>query len=129
MPIRALIDAGVPVALSSDNVPYSMLWTMWEALARYDADSGRTIGESELTREEALRMICQTGAMVTWDEDAKGALEVGKLADIVVLDGDPLSCAEDAIRDIRVERTFLGGREVFGPGIADPGPVDGMDPA
>ena len=33
IPIRRLLDAGVPVSLSSDNVPYSMLWTMWEALA------------------------------------------------------------------------------------------------
>ena len=128
MPIRALIDAGVPVALSSDNVPYSMLWTMWEALARYDADSGRRLGESNLTREEALRMICQTGAMVTWEEDVKGTLEPGKMADMAVLDADPLSCAEDALKDIRVKHTFVGGREVFGPGMADPGPVDGMDP-
>ena len=128
MPIRALIDAGVPVALSSDNVPYSMLWTMWEALARYDADSGRTLGKSDLTREEALRMICQTGAMVTWEEDIKGTLEPGRMADMAVLDNDPLSCPEDALKDIRVERTFLGGREVFGPGMTDPGPVDGMDP-
>ena len=128
MPIRALIDAGVPVALSSDNVPYSMLWTMWEALARYDADSGRTLGESNLTREEALRMICQTGAMVTWEEDVKGTLQPGRMADMVVLNGDPLTCPQDALKDIRVEHTFLGGREVFGPGMTDPGPVDGMDP-
>ena len=128
MPVRALIDAGVPVALSSDNVPYSMLWTMWEALARWDEDSGRRIGESNLTREEALRMICQTGALVTWDEDRKGALEVGKLGDIVVLDDNPLTCEEDRLKDIRVEHTFLGGREVFGSGMMDPGPVDGPDP-
>lgn len=128
MPVRALIDAGVPVALSSDNVPYSMLWTMWEALARWDEDSGRRIGESNLTREEALRMICQTGALVTWEEDRKGTLEVGKLGDIVVLDDNPLTCQEDRLKDICVEHTFLGGREVFGPGMTDPGPVDGPDP-
>ena len=128
MPIRALIDAGVPVSLSSDNVPYSMLWTMWEALARWDADSGRRIGQSNLTREETLRMICQTGALVTWEEDRKGTLEVGKLGDIVVLDDNPLTCEEDCLKDIRVEHTFLGGREVFGPGMVDPGPIDGPDP-
>ena len=128
MPIRALIDAGVPVALSSDNVPYSMLWTMWEALARWDADSGRKLGESRLSREEALRMVCQTGALVTWQEDVKGSLEVGKMADIVILDTDPLTCAEDTLKDIKVEHTYVAGREVFGPGIADPGPIDGMDP-
>jgi len=128
MPVRALIDAGVPVALSSDNVPYSMLWTMWEALARWDEDSGRRLGESNLMREEALRMICQTGALVTWEEDRKGTLEVGKLGDIVVLDDNPLTCEEDRLKDICVEHTFLGGREVFGPSMTDPGPVDGPDP-
>ena len=83
MPIRALLDAGVPVALTSDNVPYSMLWTMWEALARWDEDSKRRIGTANLSREEALRMVCQTGALVTWDETSKGTLELGKLGDIV----------------------------------------------
>ena len=127
MPVRALIDAGVPVALSSDNVPYSMLWTMWEALARWDGDSGRRLGDSNLTREEALRMICQTGALVTWEENRKGTLEVGKLGDVVILDGNPLTCEEDELKDIRVDHTFLGGREVCGPGMTDPGPVDGPD--
>ena len=115
MPIRALVDAGVPVALTSDNVPYSMLWTMWEALARWDEDSKRRIGTPNLTREEALRMVCQTGALVTWDENSKGTLEVGKLGDIVVLEDNPLTCDEDLIKDISVSHTFLGGREVFGP--------------
>ena len=126
MPIRKLLDAGVPVALSSDNVPYSMLWTMWEALARWDADSERRIGDSHLTREEALRLITQTGPTLTWEEDRKGTLEIGKLGDIVVLDEDPLSCEEDDIKDIGVVRTFVGGREVFGPSHDDPGPIDGV---
>ncbi len=126
MPIRKLLDAGVPVALSSDNVPYSMLWTMWEALARWDADSERRLGDSHLAREEAFRLITQTGPMLTWEEDRKGTLEIGKLGDIVVLDDDPLTCEEDRIKDIGVVRTFVGGREVFGPGHDDPGPIDGI---
>ncbi len=125
MPIRELLDAGVPVALSSDNVPYSMLWTMWEALARWDRDSQSRLGESRLQRDEALRLITRTGPLLTWEEDRKGTLEIGKLGDIVVLDDDPLTCSEDALKDIPVVHTFLGGRQVFGPGMADPGPVDG----
>ena len=125
LPIRELLDAGVAVALSSDNVPYSMLWTMWEALVRFDRDSGKCLGESRLGREEALRLITQTGPLLTWDEQRKGTLEVGKLADFVVLADDPLTCSDDALKDIAVVHTFVGGREVFGPGVADPGPVDG----
>jgi len=126
MPIRKLLDAGVPVALSSDNVPYSMLWTMWESLARWDADSERRIGDSRLTREEAFRLITQTGPLLTWEEDRKGTLEIGKFGDIVVLDEDPLACEEDRIKDIGVLRTFVGGFEAFGPGHEDPGPIDGV---
>ena len=126
IPIRRLLDAGVPVSLSSDNVPYSMLWTMWEALARWDADSGRALGESRLGREEALRLVTQTGPLISFEEHRKGTLEPGKLADLVVLDTDPLTCEQDRLKDISVLRTFVGGRETFGPGMDDIGPVDGI---
>ena len=126
IPIRRLLDASVPVSLSSDNVPYSMLWTMWEALARWDADSGRTLGESRLGREEALRLVTQTGPLISFEEHRKGTLELGKLADLVVLDTNPLTCEQDRLKEIGVERTFVGGRETFGPDLDDIGPVDGI---
>ncbi|HXH81599.1 MAG TPA: amidohydrolase family protein, partial [Candidatus Tectomicrobia bacterium] len=111
-PIRDLLDAGVPVALSTDNVPYSMLWTMWEALARWDGDAGRRLGESGLTREEALRISVQSGHLLTWSEDRRGVIEPGRDADLVVLDGDPLTCAEDALPALAVDLTIVGGRIV-----------------
>ena len=113
IPIRRMLDAGVPVALSTDGVPYSMLWTAWEAIARWDDDGQRRLGESRLTREEALRIAIQSGHRLTWNEDRFGSLEVGKVADMVVLAEDPLSCELDRLKDIRVDRTFLGGQEVF----------------
>jgi len=115
IPIRRMLDGGVPVALSTDGVPYSMLWTAWEALARWDEDGQRQLGDSQLSREEALRLAVQSGHRLTWNEDRYGTLEVGKVADMVVLDEDPLSCDLDRLKDIRVDRTFLGGRQVFGP--------------
>src|SRR5262245_6700169 len=108
-----MLDGGVPVALSTDGVPHSMLWTAWEALARWDDDGQRQLGDSRLTREEALRMAAQSGHRLTWNEDRYGSLEVGKVADMVVLAEDPLSCDLDRLKDIRVDRTFLGGRQVF----------------
>jgi len=114
IPIRRMLDGGVPVALSTDGVPYSMLWTAWEALARWDEDGQRQLGDSRLTREEALRMAAQSGHQLTWNEDRYGSLEVGKVADMVVLAEDPLSCDLDRLKDIPVDRTFLGGRQVFG---------------
>ncbi len=115
IPIRRLLDGGVPVALSTDGVPYSMLWTAWEAIARWDEDGQRQLGESHLTREEALRMAAQSGHLLTWNEDRFGSLEPGKVADMAVLAEDPLTCDLDRLKDIRIERTFLGGAQVFGP--------------
>ncbi|HEX7127450.1 MAG TPA: amidohydrolase [Thermodesulfobacteriota bacterium] len=112
VPIRELLDAGVPVALGTDGVPVPMLWTMWEALVRWDGDSRRRLGESRLGREEALRLTAQTGHLLTWSEDRRGSIEPGKDADLVVLDGNPLTCPEDAIKDLRVDLTMVGGRIV-----------------
>ena len=103
-----------------------MLWTMWEALARWDADSGRALGESRLGREEALRLITQTGPLIGFEEHRKGTLELGKLADMIVLDTDPLACEQDELKEIGVVRTFVGGRETFGLDMDDIGPVDGI---
>jgi predicted amidohydrolase YtcJ len=112
IPLRELMDAGVPVALSTDNVPYSMLWTMWEALARWDQDSGSRLGESRLTREEALRLATQSGHLLTWSEERRGPIEPGRDADLVVLDDNPLTCPEDRIKDLAVDLTIVGGRVV-----------------
>jgi predicted amidohydrolase YtcJ len=112
VPLREMVDAGIPVALGTDGVPCSMLWTMWEALARWDDGAGRRLGDSRLTREEALRMSAQTGHLLTWSEERRGSLEPGKDADLVVLGGDPLTCPEDSIKDLPVDLTLVGGRVV-----------------
>jgi hypothetical protein len=114
VPLRELLDAGMPVALGTDGVPYSMAWTMWEALARWDGDGQRQLGESRLTREEALRMSVQSGHLLTWSEDRRGSLEVGKDADLVVLDGDPLTCPEAELSELAIDVTVVGGRIVHG---------------
>ncbi len=114
-PIRQLLDAQVPVALSTDGVPHSMLFALWEALARWDDDGKQRLGESNLTREEALRMATVAGHFLTWDERTRGPLAPGMAADFAVLDDDPLTCELSRIRDIAVLRTYVAGREVHGP--------------
>jgi predicted amidohydrolase YtcJ len=113
VPIRELLDAGIPMALSSDNVPHSMLFTMWQALSRWDNDSRSKLGESRLSREEALRIATCTGHYLVWEEGSRGPLAPGYAADFVVLAEDPLTCDEDRIKDIPVERTFVAGRQVY----------------
>lgn len=113
IPLRALLDADIPVALGTDGVPISMLWTVWEALARIDGDTQQRHGDSGLTREEALRLGTQTGHWVTWNEHRHGSIEPGKMADLVVLEGDPLTCPQDDLKDLRVDMTIVGGAVAY----------------
>ena len=113
-PIRALLDAGVPVALSTDGVPHSMLFALWEALARWDNDGGVQLGESGLSREEALRLATVAGHHLTWDERRRGPLAPGMAADFVVLGEDPLTCDLARIAGITVHGTCVAGRVVYG---------------
>jgi len=113
-PLQSLRRAGIRFGLGTDNVPVSLFYPVWESIARRDRRSGRVIApEERLTREEALRAVTIDAAYVTFDEDRKGSLEPGKLADFVVLDADPLTVEEDAIKDIAAELTVVGGEIVF----------------
>jgi predicted amidohydrolase YtcJ len=111
-PIRALLDAGVPVALSTDGVPHSMLFALWQARARRDGESGLTLGESGLSREEALRLATVAGHQLSWTESHRGPLKAGNDADLVVLPQDPMSCDWDALATLKAEFTVVDGRVV-----------------
>ena len=66
-----------------------------------------------MTREEALRMYTMGSAWFTFAEKRKGSIEVGKLADLAVLNADYLTVAEDQIRSIESVLTVVGGRIVY----------------
>src|SRR5438067_10324996 len=118
---RDLIDAGVKVGLITDNVPISLFWPIWESVARRSRVTNERIApEQAITRAEALRCATEHGAYLTFDEDKKGSLEPGKLADLAVLSADPLTVAEADIADIRSLMTMVGGKIVYEmPGWAD----------
>src|SRR2546428_4715524 len=112
-PLRDLIDAGVKVGLITDNVPISLFWPIWESVARLSRVTNERIApEQSITRAEALRCATLNGAYLTFDEDKKGSLEPGKLADLAVLSADPLTVPESAIRDITSDITMVGGKIV-----------------
>lgn len=118
VPIRAFLDAGITVALETDGVPYQMLFAVWEALARWDELAQCRRGPSGLTRDQVLRLACQYGHRITWNENEQGSIESGKLADLIVLPEDPLTCEEDRLKDIPVDLTMVGGRIVWErPGV------------
>jgi predicted amidohydrolase YtcJ len=113
-PLRALREAGVHVALSTDNVPPSLFDSIHHAVARRPRGATAAVGpDQRLTREEALACASREGAYLTFEEDAKGTLEVGKLADVAVLDQDVLTVPEDAIPGIRADLVVVGGAVVL----------------
>jgi predicted amidohydrolase YtcJ len=113
-PIRRLIDAGVKVALATDNVPTSLFWPVWQTIARINRYTNDTVApEQALTREQALRCATANGAYLTFDEDKKGSLEAGKLADLVVLSDNPLKTETQSIREISALMTMVGGKTVY----------------
>jgi len=112
-PLKDLLTAGVSVALITDNVPISLFWPVWESVARISAVTHERVSSDQaLTRQEALKCATMNGAYLTFDEDRKGSLEPGKLADLAVLSSDPLTVAEETIRDITADMTMVGGKVV-----------------
>ena len=113
-PLRWLDEAGVRFSLATDNVPVSLWHPMWQSVSRWNMYTQRPVGPAQaLSRERALRAMTNDGAYLTWDEDRKGSIEPGKLADLAVLSADPLTCPEPALKDIEAVRTIVGGKTVF----------------
>jgi predicted amidohydrolase YtcJ len=113
-PVRMYLDAGLPVSSGTDApvVPYPPLWTLYHFVTR-DTLSGGVLGaDQRITRREALRIATVGNAWLTMEEADKGSLEVGKLADVVVLSDDPLTSPEPRLRDAEVLLTIVGGRVV-----------------
>ena len=113
-PVRRLLDAGVNIALATDNVPTTLFYPIWHVVSRWNMVSNDRIApEQAISREEALRCGTMGGAHLTFEEDRKGSLEEGKLADMAVLSTDPLTCAEEEIKDIVADITIVGGKVVY----------------
>ena len=112
-PLRSPMDHGVFVAISSDILPIGPMVGLYAAVTR-KGQSGAIYGPDEaLSIEEAIIGYTRNGAYVTFEEDLKGTIEPGKLADLVVLSDDLLTIDPERILDVRVEKTILGGRVVF----------------
>jgi predicted amidohydrolase YtcJ len=114
-PLRTYIDAGIPVSLGTDTpvVPYPPLWVLYHFITR-DTISAGVVGEDQrVSREEALRAMTVGGAELTFEESLKGTLEPGKLADLVVLEEDILTCEPERIRDMGVALTMVGGKIAY----------------
>ena len=112
-PTRSLLDHGIRVSYGSDSAPYGPLITIWTAVTR-TGWQGKIYGPEEAVGvQDAVRLHTFEPAYMSFDEHVKGSIEVGKLADMVVLGENILTVAPDRLRSIPVEMTIVGGREVY----------------
>jgi len=115
-PHRAWIDNEVLVGSGTDSpvTPYMPFPSLWTSIARRTEVNDVQMGTEQcITREEAIRLYTINGAYHTFEEDIKGSVEPGKLADMIVIDRDILTCPLDDIRDTKVLRTILSGKTVY----------------
>jgi len=115
---RSLTDSGAPIAAGSDFPvePHNPFLGFHSAVTRQNADSvpeGGWHPEQKLTRLETLRAFTINAAYAAFEEGSKGTLEVGKLADFIVLDRDVMTCPEADILETKVLKTVLGGEVVY----------------
>ena len=113
-----LLDLGVPLATGTDYSvsPYNPFYTLHAAVTRQDRDDsppGGWIRKQALTREEALRGATMGGAYAMHAEDILGSIEVGKLADFVVIPVDYMTVPAEEIWKIEPDMTVIGGEVVY----------------
>ena len=109
---RSFLDEGIPVAPASDYTPgpYEPMMAIQSMVTRKDLQ-GRVWGPSQrIGVTEAMRICTMHGAYASFEEDIKGSLAPGKLADFVILEQDPHDADPDSIKEIRVVQTVMGGR-------------------
>lgn len=114
-PARSAQEKGIRFTIHLDTpvTPINPLLLVWSAVNRLST-GGNLIGDGErISALQALRATTIDAAWQIFQEDNRGSLEVGKLADMVILSENPLTVDKGQIKDIRVEQTFVGGRRVY----------------
>ena len=107
------IQHGIFMAFGSDNLPIGPLIGLYAAVTR-KGESGKVYGPEEaVSMKDALTMYTRKGAFITREENIKGALEPGKLADMVVLPEDLLSISPEKLLTMKVDMTIVGGRVLY----------------
>ncbi len=119
-PLRTMLDSGFPLGAGTDafrSASYSPMLSLWWLI------TGKTVAGSAIrdpsqnaSRAEALRLYTMGSAWMTSDEGRKGSIEVGKFADLAVLNADYLTVPPEQIRSLASLLTIVGGQIVYGAG-------------
>ncbi len=122
-PYRKWLDAGLTIGGGSDHMirldaikatnPWDPWLGIWVAVTRRAEGAGVLNPDQKLSRIEALRFYTINNVRLHFEEHQKGSIETGKLADLILVDRDPLTCPEDDLKDTRVLWTMVGGKIVY----------------
>jgi predicted amidohydrolase YtcJ len=115
---KELLDQNGMLALGSDFPVEHInpLYGFHSGVVRKDAKNWPEDGfqpENKITREHALKGMTIWAAFANFEENLKGSIEPGKLADFVVLEKDIMTAPENELREIRISGTFVGGKKVY----------------
>ena len=114
-PVRTYLDNEIPLSLGTDSpvVPYDPWWVLHHFTTRETISSGVVGADQKLSRDEALRAATEGYAYLTFSEDHRGTLAVGKLADLAVTAENYLTCADPCLETMLIDITIVGGRIVW----------------
>ncbi|MBI4445316.1 MAG: amidohydrolase [Acidobacteria bacterium] len=119
MPFRTWINQGLQVAGGADcpemgknmtNVEFLMLWC---EMTRQTEQAGVLGADEKISRQQAIRLHTVAPAYLTFEENLKGSIETGKLADFIIISDDIVNIPEDEIKSLEVLATVVGGRKVY----------------
>lgn len=114
-PIRSLLEQGITTALSSDTpvINPNPMHGIYAAIA-HKTQSGKVIApEENVSLLQAIRAYTLSGAYASFEENIKGSIEIGKLADLIVLSQDILECSQEDILNTSVDLTMVNGVVVY----------------
>lgn len=114
-PLGRLLKNGVQVAAGSDCPigPANPMLGIYAGVSRRTDTGNPVLPEEKVSPKEMIRMYTDSAARVNFEEEIKGSITPGKVADLVVLSADPTRISVDEIKNIRVEMTILGGRVIW----------------
>ena len=115
-PLRSALQRNIIFNTHNDTyiTPIDPLLSVWSAVNR-TTSKGNVLGEEQtIPVVDALRSITTWAAHLACEENIKGSLEPGKLADMVVLEENPLTCPKEHIKDIKIQATIVGNKLVYG---------------
>ncbi|MBU2643426.1 amidohydrolase [bacterium] len=118
-PQRSMLDLGIPIPGSSDRfvVQGAPLLGIHDAVNQKTDSGADYVPEEKITPEEAIRLYTLNSAHAVFDEQIKGSIQTGKLADFTILGADPTTIAPEEIAEIPVQGTIVGGNLCFEKGL------------